>query len=320
MSWTTLQLVFCLLVAYPLSSLYVNLPTDGTRHYYSILVATFFLVGILKLWSGFLQLLFSIVGTYLIVVFNRTERMPWLVFAFTMGHLTINHVYRTIYEISPDVIEITGTQMVLVMKLSSFAWNVYDGRRDINVRSLAALSIQSGGGEGVDPYVRCCSRKLARWHYTQDLDESQRASRLTKLPGLHSFLGYALFFPSVLVGPSFDFQLYHSLVNGKLFVDAEAAATPTNAPSSSPSTGTTSALEATSARTPLKRTASFRPEDVQNQPEVLKRGIPKGRKRVGYVHGAVGVAFLAVYALFGSKATYEGVLTDEWKGYSAAFK
>lgn len=66
--------------------------------------------------------------------------MPWLVFAFTMGHLTINHVYRTIYEISPDVIEITGTQMVLVMKLSSFAWNVYDGRRDINVRSLAALS------------------------------------------------------------------------------------------------------------------------------------------------------------------------------------
>jgi lysophospholipid acyltransferase len=128
------QLVFCLLAAYPLSSLYVKLPTDGTRHYYSILVATFFLVGVLKLWGGFLQLLISIVGTYLIVVFNRTERMPWLVFAFTMGHLTVNHVYRTLYEISPDVIEITGSQMVLVMKLSSFAWNVYDGRRDINVR------------------------------------------------------------------------------------------------------------------------------------------------------------------------------------------
>lgn len=62
--------------------------------------------------------------------------MPWLVFAFTMGHLTVNHVYRTLYEISPDVIEITGSQMVLVMKLSSFAWNVYDGRRDINVGPL----------------------------------------------------------------------------------------------------------------------------------------------------------------------------------------
>lgn len=152
----------------------------------------------------------------------------------------------------------------------------------------------------------------------QELDDAQRASRLTKLPGLHSFLGYALFFPSVLVGPSFDFQLYHSLVNGKLFVDAE----PTGAAGPSSSTGSLSAVDAApGGRAPLvKRSSSFRKEDVQNSPEVLKRGIPKGRKRVAYVHGAVGVAFLAGYALLGSKANYEGVLSDEWKGYSAAFK
>lgn len=174
-----LQLVFCLLIAYPLSSLYVKLPTDGTRHYYSILVATVFLVGILKLWSGFLQLLFSIVGTYLIVVFNRTERMPWLVFAFTMGHLTINHVYRTIYEISPDVIEITGTQMVLVMKLSSFAWNVYDGRRDINVRSLAALShpVRRGG-----QVLTRSSVVPANWHVGTSHRTSTRASAQAASP------------------------------------------------------------------------------------------------------------------------------------------
>lgn len=29
--------------------------------------------------------------------------------------------------VSLSVIEITGTQMVMVMKLTAFAWNVYDG-------------------------------------------------------------------------------------------------------------------------------------------------------------------------------------------------
>lgn len=67
-------------MAYPLSSLYVKLPTDATRHYYSIFVAAFFLLGVLRLYSGTLQLLGSIVGTWLIVAFNRTERMPWIVF------------------------------------------------------------------------------------------------------------------------------------------------------------------------------------------------------------------------------------------------
>lgn len=155
----------------------------------------------------------------------------------------------------------------------------------------------------------------------QELDEAQRASRLTKLPGLHSFLGYALFFPSVLVGPSFDFQLYHSLVNGKLFVDAEQQQQPkAELTAGVPPSASSSALDGTTRVPLVKRTSSFRKEDVQNSPEVMRRGIPKGRKRVAYVHGAVGVAFLGLYAVLGSKASYSGVLSQEWKGYSLAFK
>ena len=33
--------------------------------------------------------------------------------------------------------EVTGPQMVLTMKLSTFAWNVYNGRRKIEVRLTA---------------------------------------------------------------------------------------------------------------------------------------------------------------------------------------
>lgn len=33
--------------------------------------------------------------------------------------------------------EVTGPQMVLTMKLTTFAWNVYDGRRKVEVRLTA---------------------------------------------------------------------------------------------------------------------------------------------------------------------------------------
>lgn len=81
--------------------------------------------------------------------------MPWLVFFIIMGHLTANHIYRNIANLSTDIIEITGPQMVLTMKLIMFAWNVEDGRTPVRL-----------------------------------LDDVQRANRLTKLPDLLEFMGY----------------------------------------------------------------------------------------------------------------------------------
>ena len=55
------------------------------------------------------------------------------------------------------IIEITGSMMVLVMKLSGFAWHVYDGQ-------MPAADIKSA---------------------------TQLASRVERMPDLISFLGYA---------------------------------------------------------------------------------------------------------------------------------
>jgi hypothetical protein len=52
----------------------------------------------------------------------------WLIFQPANPNIPYSHAYRTAY-LTLDDLEITGTQMVLVMKLSTFAWNVYDGRR-----------------------------------------------------------------------------------------------------------------------------------------------------------------------------------------------
>jgi hypothetical protein len=51
-------------------------------------------------------------------------------------YLFESHVIRAVYGFSYETMEITGPQMVLTMKLTTFAWNVYDGRRKVEVRSL----------------------------------------------------------------------------------------------------------------------------------------------------------------------------------------
>jgi lysophospholipid acyltransferase len=67
-----------------------------------------------------------------------------------------SHVIRVIYNLGYETFEITGPQMVLTMKLTTFAWNVWDGRRP-----------------------------------SEDLDKWQMAKRVTGFPSLLEFLGYS---------------------------------------------------------------------------------------------------------------------------------
>ena len=84
--WTCLtyiiQLIACILFSYPLGSLYIRIPTSHPelKHLFSIVVSLFYLVPVLWLWGGAIQLLASIIGTYYIAKRNETKMMPWLVF------------------------------------------------------------------------------------------------------------------------------------------------------------------------------------------------------------------------------------------------
>lgn len=44
-----------------------------------------------------------------------------------------SHLNRELRRVPVTTIEISGSQMVLVMKLTTFAWNVHDGRQSIEV-------------------------------------------------------------------------------------------------------------------------------------------------------------------------------------------
>lgn len=107
--------------------------------------------------------------------------MPWIGFVFLMGHMSVNHIYRQ-FAGTPDKVDITGAQMVLVMKLTGFCWNIYDGR------------------------------------LTQDdLADFQKERALPQLPSLLDFAGYILFFPSLFAGPSFDFVDYQRWITTTMF-------------------------------------------------------------------------------------------------------
>ncbi|KAJ7477135.1 endoplasmic reticulum protein [Mycena galericulata] len=178
------KLITCLLVAYPLGSVFIRIPSSqpGLKHLFNIAITLLFFFPILKLYSAFFQLLGSVLATYFLARYYHASAMPWVVFAFVMGHLTVNHVIRSIYELSYETLEVTGPQMVLTMKLTTFAWNVYDGRR---------------------PAV--------------DLDKWQMAKRVTKFPSLLEFLGYSFYFPGILVGPYLDYVDYMDLINETVF-------------------------------------------------------------------------------------------------------
>ncbi|KAL5508428.1 ALE1 [Sanghuangporus vaninii] len=178
------KLISCLLISYPLGSVFTRLPSQNhaAKHLFNIGVTLFYMGVVLDLWSAFLQLLGSILATYFISKHVKDSNMPWIVFFIVMGHLMVNHVIRALSSLSYETVEITGPQMVLVMKLTTFAWNVYDGRRP-----------------------------------AEELDRWQLEKRVVEIPSLLAFLGYSLYFPGFLVGPYLDFASYSSLVDETLF-------------------------------------------------------------------------------------------------------
>ncbi|KAF8121318.1 MBOAT, membrane-bound O-acyltransferase family-domain-containing protein [Boletus edulis] len=179
-----IKILSCLLIAYPLGSLFTRIPSSqpNLKHTFNIFISVFFLIPVLNLHWGILHLLGSILGTYFIAANIRGPSMPWIVFVFVMGHLTVNfvHVFDGI------TVDIEVPQMILTTKLTSFAWNVHDGRKQ-----------------------------------EEDLDKWQLHKRVTRYPTLLEFLGFSFYFPGVLIGPPLDYASYISLIDESLFKSAE---------------------------------------------------------------------------------------------------
>lgn len=150
-------------------------------------------MGLFDLWDGLRTLFFSAAGTYLIAYYVDGSLMPWIAFLFLMAHLSVNQIQRQILD-DASVVDVTGAQMVLVMKLSAFCWNVHDGRLP-----------------------------------QSELSDSQKYAAITKFPGILDYAGYVLFFPSLFAGPAFEYVDYRRWIETTLF-DVPPGTDPAKAP------------------------------------------------------------------------------------------
>jgi lysophospholipid acyltransferase len=205
--WTWLEsnislvkLVFSFVLSYPLAGLLKRVPDakPAWKNLFSIgqvfcisplpwraltvlSVSLFYLVGLFDLWSGVRTILVSSVGAYCIAAYVQGPFMPWISFIFQMGYLSISQLSRQ-FANDPGQLDITGAQMVLVMKLTSFCWNVADGKQP-----------------------------------QKDLSDYQKERAIKELPSLLDFAGYVLFFPSLFAGPTFDYVDYRRWIETTLF-------------------------------------------------------------------------------------------------------
>ena len=183
------------MLSYPLAGILKRLPDSQPwkKNAFIIAVACFYLVGLFDLWDGARTLLYSSAGAYAIAYYIDGSLMPWLGFTFLMGHMSVNHIARQITD-NPSSVDITGAQMVLVMKLSAFCWNVHDGRLPAD-----------------------------------QLSPAQAYAAIREFPSVLDFAGYVLFFPSLWAGPACDYVEYRRWLETSMF-DLPPGMDPSKAP------------------------------------------------------------------------------------------
>lgn len=147
-------------------------------------ISAFYLVGIFSLWAGLRTLLVSSLASYAITKYFRSPLMPWANFAFVMGHLLLNHIHAQMFvdDFDTNLIDITGAQMVLCMKLSAFGWNIADG-----------------------------------WQPDSVLSDFQKDRAIREHPSLLDYLAYVFYFPSLLTGPSYDYAEFQRWIDLTMF-------------------------------------------------------------------------------------------------------
>lgn len=157
-------------------------------------VGIFYLVGLFDLWGGLRTILIAAGGAYGIAYYLcGSPYMPWIAFVFLMVHMSVNQLDRQ-FANDPSSVDITGAQMVLVMKLSAFCWNVADGTLP-----------------------------------EDQMSDFQKDRVLKELPSLLDYAGYVFFFPSLLCGPAMDFAEYRRWLDLSMF-EVPATADPAKKP------------------------------------------------------------------------------------------
>ncbi|KAJ3210992.1 lysophospholipid acyltransferase [Dinochytrium kinnereticum] len=172
-----------LLASYVFAIFFFFLPKHGAlgaaiRHAYSILISTSLFVLLFGV-SGIIELVATSMIIYALTYYGKSNKnMPVACFLLVLGHLSFALLRTQVFASDSARFDVTAPMMILVIKLSSFGWSVYDATRP-----------------------------------DSELSDEQKKRAVRKFPSILEYLGYVFFFPSFLVGPALDFRDYQAFIN-----------------------------------------------------------------------------------------------------------
>ncbi|CAH0516904.1 unnamed protein product [Peronospora belbahrii] len=188
-----LRYVLCLFAAYPLAVVYKFLPSAHLKHLMDVIVGIS--IAQFVLGSGWIHSFIASFITYLLVMFGPPKHTPSIVFLFNMLYMSASHIYRLYVDYMGWTLDFTGPQMLLVIKLTSFAYNYYDGVVD------KTFEKKSG-------HMSPSMKKVY---------ENRQKLAIQEIPSLLAFYGYVYSFTTFLAGPAFEIREYLDVTTGKKF-------------------------------------------------------------------------------------------------------
>ncbi|KAI9307635.1 MBOAT, membrane-bound O-acyltransferase family-domain-containing protein [Cunninghamella echinulata] len=175
-----LKLVVSILSSYFFAMFYRNLEKPTVKHLYSITIALFTTLIVLKLYIGFLHISLTSLFSYIWMKYDHSYRGPWINFIFVMISMSICHIDRQLKGNSGDTtLDYSGMMMIATIKLTMYGFNIWDGRND---------------------------KKLPLTDYNNQM-------KISQYPSVLEFSGWMLFFGGYLVGPACEFMDYLRFVH-----------------------------------------------------------------------------------------------------------
>ena len=241
LEYSLLKYMACLFAAYPLALVFGLLPNHkNLKHFLS-----FFIGFVMVQWTfgpDWFHSFFTAMLTYAVTMFAPRKIMGPLAFWLVLGYMVAAHAYKMYTNSLSGLpyyqfpLDFTGCQMVLTMKLTSFAYNVADG---LNLRAADKAKRGKGGDDALpatpsrrSPRSRSSSRSksssASRAKSPSDkgsavatsdaeakknalkakVEASRREFALDRLPSLLEYLGYVYCFSCIMVGPTFEYSTY----------------------------------------------------------------------------------------------------------------
>ena len=152
---------------FPLSFLFLRIPPTNLyhRHIFSI-ISTGLLTCYLFRISAFIELLSLCIAVYLLAFsFKSSAYCPLMIFTASLAHMAYLHLENQLWRVTDlGYIDYSSMMMVLLIKTSSFGFNIHDGTKE-----------------------------------KEKLDDYQKLKAINQFPSLIEFLGYCFFFNGVWV-------------------------------------------------------------------------------------------------------------------------